>query len=431
MLDIRQIARAPGEWRRRLARRGAAAGLDEALAIDARRRALIKRADDLRHEKSATEKAMRTADKTGPEFAEFRERMRDMGAEVKGVAAEQDEVEARLTALMLSIPNAPDDAIPDGKSEADNVVLRTWGDPPSIPEARAHWDIAQQHGWLDPEAGAKVAGARFPVYLGNLARLERAMMNLMLDLHTTQHGYTEVIPPFLVNEDSMRGTGQFPKFRADAFLVGAEEHGELKSAGLVLVPTAEVPLTNLHREEILDAADLPRRYTAFTPCFRREAGGYGRDTRGLIRVHQFQKVELVQIVLPEESEAAHEQLTGHAEAVLQALELPYRVVDLCAGDVSFASRRTYDLEVWLPGQGEYREISSCSNCGDYQARRARIRYRPGKGEKARLAHTLNGSGVALGRAVVAVLENGQQPDGSVRLPEALVPYMGGIESLPA
>ncbi len=432
MLDIRQIAHAPDEWRRRLARRGAAEGLDEALRTDARRRELIQRADQLRHDKSETEKAMRTADKQGPEFAEFRDRMRSVGAEVKSVANEQKEVEARLADLMLTIPNAPDDVIPDGKTDADNKVLRKWGEPRALDfEARAHWDIAEAHGWLDMEAGAKVAGARFPVYRGPLARLERALCNLMLDLHTTQHGYTEILPPFMVNEASMQGTGQFPKFRTDAFLVAAEDDGELKAQNLVLVPTAEVPLTNLHRDEILDAGALPVQYTAFTPCFRREAGGYGRDTRGLIRVHQFQKVELVHIVRPEESEAALETLIGNAEAVLQALELPYQVVDLCAGDVSFASRRTYDLEVWLPGQAEYREISSCSNCGDYQARRAKIRYRPAPGEKARLAHTLNGSGLALGRTVVAVLENGQQADGTVKLPAALVPYMGGLTSIPA
>lgn len=431
MLDIRQIAHAPDEWRRRLARRGAAEGLDEALRTDARRRALIQRADQLRQDKSAAESAMRTADKKGPDFAEFRDRMRAVGAEVKAVADEQKAVEARLADLMLTIPNAPDDVIPDGATDADNVVLRRWGEPGTFDfEPKAHWDLAERHGWLDMEAGAKIAGARFPVYRGALARLERALCNLMLDLHTTKHGYTEILPPFMVNEASMEGTGQFPKFRADAFLVAAEEDGELKAQNLVLVPTAEVPLTNLHRDEILDADALPIRYTAFTPCFRREAGGYGRDTRGLIRVHQFQKVELVHIVHPDRSEAALETLVGHAEAVMQALELPYQVVDLCAGDVSFPSRRTYDIEVWLPGQGAYREISSCSNCGDYQARRAKIRYRPAVGEKPQLAHTLNGSGVALGRAVVAVLENGQQADGSVKLPAALVPYMGGLTSIP-
>ncbi len=431
MLDIRKIAQAPEEWRRRLARRGADAGLDRALALDVRRRELIQRADGLRHDKSVTQKAMGSADKSGPEFAEFRDRMRGVSAEIKAAADEQKQVEADLAALMLTLPNAPDDAIPDGATEAENAVLRTWGEPGVYDFAPLpHWDLAAKHGWLDPEAGAKVAGARFPVYRGALARLERALMNLMLDLHTTQHGYTEILPPFVVNEDAMQGTGQFPKFRSDAFLVAAEVEGELTSQNLVLIPTAEVPLTNLHRGDILEVEALPVRYTAFTPCFRREAGGYGRDNRGLIRVHQFQKVELVHIVRPEESEAALLALVGHSEAVLQALELPYRVVDLCAGDVSFASRRTCDLEVWLPGQDEYREISSCSSCGDFQARRARIRYRPGPGEKPRLVHTLNGSGVALGRAVVAVLENGQQADGSVRIPKALVPYMGGLESIP-
>jgi seryl-tRNA synthetase len=282
-----------------------------------------------------------------------------------------------------------------------------------------HWTLGERLGILDFERAAKVTGARFTVYRGAGARLERALISFMLDLHTAEHGYTEILPPFMVNAESMRGTGQFPKFREEAF--------EMEKDGYYLVPTAEVPVTNLHRDEILDGSALPLCYTAYTPCFRREAGSYGKDTRGLIRQHQFNKVELVQFVAPEDSERGHEALTRHAEEVLRRLGLHYRVVDLCAGDLGFSAARTYDLEVWLPGQKTYREISSCSNFRDFQARRAAIRYRAEAGKKPALLHTLNGSGLAVGRTVVALLENGQQADGRVRIPEALRPYMGGLE----
>ncbi len=423
MLDIREIGRDPEGWRARLCRRGDVPGLDEVLALDERRRALIQEVDGLRNKRTVTSKGMAgVADKKSAEFAALRDEMRAVGDRIKAIEAEQKEVQEALYAKALVLPNVPEEGAPDGTSEADNPVVRTWGKPTRFEfEPKAHWDLAEPKGWLDFEAGAKVAKTRFPVYRGALARLERALWNLMLDLHTTEHGYTEILPPFLVAEHSMVGTGQFPKFREDAFTVDGGE--------LVLVPTAEVPLTNLHREEILEADTLPRRYTAFTPCFRKEAGGYGRDTRGLIRVHQFQKVEMVHITTPEDSEASLQAMVGHAAAVLEKLELPFRIVDLCTGDLGFGAKRTFDLEVWLPGQGEYREISSCSNCGDFQARRAMIRYRPEPGAKPRLCHTLNGSGLAVGRTVVAVLENYQREDGSVAVPKALQGYMGGLTEL--
>ena len=424
MLDIRAIRRDPEAFARQLARRGGDVSLEPLLDLDARRRELIGRADTLRHDKSVTEKGMRTADKSSPEFATFRDQMRAVAQEIKTVAEAQRAVDEELGAMLLTLPNVPDDAVPDGTDESMNSVIRLHGEKPAFDfEPKAHDDLARALGLLDFERAAKISGARFAVYMGALARLERALISFMLDLHTDQHGYTEVLPPFLVNHDSMRGTGQFPKFTDDAFL--------LERDGLALIPTAEVPVTNLHRDEILQTEELPRKYTAYTPCFRREAGAYGRDTRGLIRQHQFQKVELVQFVAPEDSPAAHEALTTAAEEILKRLGLHYRVVDLCAGDLGFTAARTYDLEVWLPGQGAYREISSCSNFRDFQARRAAIRYRAPNQKKPQLVHTLNGSGLAVGRTVVAILENFQRADGTVSVPPALAPYMGGIEILTA
>lgn len=424
MLDIRAIRRDPDAFAQRLARRGSDVSLDPLLELDTQRRDLIGRADALRHDKSVTEKGMRSADKSSPEFAAFRDQMRAVAQEIKAVADAQKTVDEKLEAMLLTLPNIPNDAVPDGTDESMNAVIRVVGEKPSFDfEPKAHDDVARDLGLLDFERAAKISGARFAVYMGALARLERALISFMLDLHTGEHGYTEVLPPFLVNHDSMRGTGQFPKFTEDAFL--------LERDGLALIPTAEVPVTNLHRDEIFDTDALPCRYTAYTPCFRREAGAYGRDTRGLIRQHQFQKVELVQFVAPEDSPAAHEALTAAAEKVLVQLGLHYRVVDLCAGDLGFSAARTYDLEVWLPGQGAYREISSCSNFGDFQARRAAIRYRAPDQKKPQLVHTLNGSGLAVGRTVVAILENFQQADGTVNVPSVLVPYMGGVEILSA
>ena len=418
MLDVRQIDRDPEGFQRRLARRGGDLSLAPLTALSQKRRELIARGDTLRHEKGQTERSMKSADRKSEEFARFRDQMRAVAQEIKALSAALSETEAELSALALQLPNLPDDGCPDGTSEEDNRVCRTFGEAPSFDfEAQDHHTIGETLGYLDFERAAKISGSRFCVLRGPLAQLERALAQFMLDCHCEEHGYLELLPPTLVNRDSMQGTGQFPKFEEDAFCLDRD--------GLVLIPTAEVPVTNYHRDEIIDGETLPLRYTALTSCFRREAGSYGRDTRGLIRQHQFQKVELVQFTRPEESDAALEALTGHAESILQRLGLHYRVVELCAGDLGFSAAKTYDLEVWLPSQGTYREISSCSNFRDFQARRAAIRYRAAAGEKPKLLHTLNGSGLAVGRTLVAVLENYQRADGSVEIPEALRPYMRG------
>lgn len=422
MLDIRLLAQDPENFARRLARRGTGVDLDPIFALDRRRRELIQRGDELRHRKGKAEEAMKTANKQSPEFAAFRDEMRTVASEIKVIEESLKEVEALLDDRALYLPNLPDDAVPDGAGPEDNPVVRTWGEKPVFPEGFTpleHDVLGEKLGLLDFVRAVKVTGARFTVYRGAAARLERALISFMLDLHTTEHGYTEILPPFMVNATSMTGTGQFPKFREEAF--------EMEKDGFFLVPTAEVPVTNLHRDEIFEPGTLPVKYAAYTPCFRREAGSYGKDTRGLIRQHQFNKVELVQFAAPEDSSRAHEELTSHAEEVLKRLGLHYRVVDLCAGDLGNASARTYDLEVWLPGQNAYREISSCSNFRDFQSRRAAIRYRAEAGRKPALAHTLNGSGLAVGRTVVAVIENYQTPDGRIRVPEVLRPYMRNAE----
>jgi seryl-tRNA synthetase len=424
MLDIRDIRKKPEVYIKQLARRVGEAGLTEVLALDVQRRELIVEADRLRQTKGETERGMRTADKQSPEFKVFCEQMREVAARIKVVAERQREVEEQLDQLVLRIPNVPDDAVPDGTDESGNVIVYHWGEKPQLDFVpQPHWEVGGALGLLDFEAAAKISGARFAVYRGALARLERALISFMLDHHTSSHGYTEILPPYLVHPRAMEGTGQFPKFKEDAFV--------LEKDNLVLIPTAEVPLTNLHREEILDEGSLPIRYAAYTPCFRREAGAYGRDTRGLIRQHQFQKVELVQFVEPGQSDTALEALTGHAESILQILGLHYRRVDLCAGDLGFSATRTFDLEVWLPSQDAYREISSCSNFRDFQARRAAIRYRKAGEKKPQLVHTLNGSGLAVGRTVVAILENYQRVDGTVGVPKALQSYMGGLEVITA
>ena len=367
--------------------------------------------------------------KGSPEQTALRERARALGEEAKGFDAKRAEAEAEIEGLLLRIPNLPDASVPAGRDERDNVVVSTWGEKPAMEfTARDHHEVGEALGILDFERGSKLSGPRFTVLWGLGAALERALVSFMLDLQVHTHGYTEVYPPFLVKGDALRGTGQLPKFEADLFKIAGNEE---RAYDLYLIPTAEVPVTNLHGGEILEGDTLPRRYTAFTPCFRAEAGSYGRDTRGLIRQHQFDKVELVQLTRPEDSDAALESLTGHAEEVLRRLGLHYRKVLLCAGDMSPSSRKTYDLEVWLPGQSAYREISSCSNFGDYQARRAGLRYRPAGDAKAkpRLVHTLNGSGLAIGRTLVAILEQYQQADGSVVVPEALRPYLRGVERI--
>ena len=418
MLDIKAIRKDPSTFAFGLARRGGDANLGPVLDLDERRRALIVEGDQLRNEKSTAEKGMRTVDRNSPEFDQFRGQMKAISGRIKAIADEQNDVDAQQRALLLSVPNVPSADCPDGQSETDNRVLRVVGTPEGKEfDVVAHDVFATEKGLLDQERAAKISGARFSVYRGALAKLERGLIQFMLDIHTEEHGYEELLPPFVVNETSMIGTGQFPKFKDDAFL--------LERDGMVLIPTAEVPVTNFHRDEILDEASLPARYTAYTPCFRREAGSYGRDTRGLIRQHQFQKVELVQFVRPSDGPTALEELTAHAETILQKLELPYRVVDLCAGDLGFTAERTFDLEVWVPSQGCYREISSCSLFGDFQSRRANIRYRPNGEKKTQFLSTINGSGLAVGRTVVAILENHQTKDGNVVIPSALRPYMGG------
>jgi seryl-tRNA synthetase len=332
------------------------------------------------------------------------------------------EIEARFEQFMLTLPNLPNPSVTIGKTSDDNKEIRRWGEPPTFDfPAKNHWEIGEELGILDFARAAKIAGARFTLYKGAGARLERALINFMLDLHTDEHGYKEMIPPTLANRAALTGTGNLPKFEEDLFRIESPEY--------FLIPTAEVPLTNVHRDETLDREDLPVKYTAFTLCFRREAGSYGKDVRGLIRQHQFNKVEMVKFTEPETSYDELESMVQNAEEVLKRLKLPYRVVELCTGDMGFASAKTYDLEVWLPGQNAYREISSCSNCEDFQARRANIRYRRDKKAKPIFVHTLNGSGLAVGRTLVAILENYQQKDGSVAIPEALSPYMGGLERI--
>jgi len=389
--------------------------------LDERRRTLLTESETLKALKnSVSEEIAKIKDKST--VKDKIAGMKEVSAKIKVLDDELKTVEEAFGALLMTIPNLPHPTTPVGRSEEDNVVVRSWGTPPAFAfDAKAHWDIGEALGILDFERAAKITGARFCLSKGAGARLERALISFMLDLHTTEHGYTEVLPPFMVNRASMTGTGQLPKFEEDLF--------RLVDPDFFLIPTAEVPVTNIHRDEILKKSELPISYTAYTPCFRREAGSHGKDTRGLIRQHQFNKVELVKFVHPEDSQSELEKLTGHAEKVLQLLELPYRVLALCSGDIGFSSCKTYDLEVWLPGQGLYREISSCSSFGDFQARRAAIRFREEEKSKPEFVHTLNGSGLAVGRTLVAILENYQQADGSVIIPAVLRPYMGGMERI--
>jgi seryl-tRNA synthetase len=390
--------------------------------LDGRRKALQTALDEQRARRNAANERMARLDKKSPEFAAARDELRELSQQIKASEGEEAALAAELDAQLMVIPNAPHASVPDGAGEEANPVHSVWGERPSYGfEPRPHWEIGEALGILDFEAGGKISGARFTVLRGAGARLTRALMSFMLDLHTSR-GYREVWPPALVRRHAMEGTGQLPKFEADAFKTAGDSE-------YFLAPTAEVPVTNLHREEILDGERLPIRYCAYTPCFRAEAGSYGKDTRGLIRQHQFDKVEIVKLVAPETSYDELEALRFDAEEVLRRLGLHYRVVTLCTGDLGFAAAKTYDLEVWLPGQGAYREISSCSNFEDFQARRAKIRYRPAAGDKPRFVHTLNGSGLAIGRTIVAILEQGQQADGSVRIPEALRPYLGGAEAI--
>ncbi len=421
MLDPKLLRNDLEGTARALARRGYALDTARFATLEERRKRLQVQADELRNERNTRSKAIGRAKAAGEDVAPLLAEVADLGDRLKAAEAELATVQEELEAALYDLPNLLDASVPDGADENANLEVRRWGEPRSFeftPKDHVDLDL------LDFEAAAKISGARFAVMRGAVARLHRALIQFMLDLHTREHGYTEIYAPYIVNGQSLVGTGQLPKFRADLFALEGEQD-------FYLIPTAEVPVTNLVRDEILPAEQLPLRMTGHTPCFRSEAGSYGKDTRGMIRQHQFEKVELVQVVRHQDSMAALEELTGHAERVLQLLELPYRVMLLCSGDTGQAAMKTYDLEVWLPGQQRYREISSCSNCGDYQARRMLARWRNPETGKPELVHTLNGSGVAAGRALVAVLENYQQADGSVIVPAALRPWMGGTERIPA
>ena len=400
---------------RRLADRGFHLDVEEFRSLDARRRAAVTEAEQLRARRNAQSQEIGRLKKAGQDTAALQAEVRALGDRIAELEEQAKALDEEFRAKLAAVPNVPHESVPAGASSDDNVEIKRWGAPREFPfEPKAHWDLGPQLGILDFERAAKITGARFALYMGAGAKLERALINFMLDLHTREHGYTEVLPPFLVNSASLFGTGQLPKFAADLF--------KCENFDFWLIPTAEVPVTNIYRDETLDGDALPIRYCAFTPCFRSEAGSYGRDVRGIIRQHQFQKVELVNFTRPEQSYEELERLTESAEHVLERLGLPYRRVVLCTGDMGFASAKTYDLEVWMPGQGTFREISSCSNFESFQARRAGIRYRTGKG-KSDYAHTLNGSGLAVGRTWVAVVENYQQVDGSIVIPEALRPYL--------
>jgi len=420
MLDARLLRSDPAAVAANLARRGFVLDVERFRVLEERRKVAQVAADETRSARNAHAKKVGTAKGKGEDVTALIEEGNALARKLEGLDKELATVQAEFDELVLGLPNMLHESVPDGRDESSNVEVRRWGTPREFEYTPLdHVAIGDRLAQMDFEAAGRISGARFVVLKGGLARLHRALIQYMLDLHTSQHGYTEVYAPYLVARQSLVGTGQLPKFEADLFRVVSGE------SEFFLIPTAEVPVTNLARESILEANTLPRKYAAHTPCFRSEAGSYGKDTRGMIRQHQFEKVELVQVVRPEDSYAALEELTGHAEQVLQGLGLPYRVVALCSGDVGFGSAKTYDIEVWLPGQQKYREISSCSNCEAFQARRMQARWRNPATGKPEPVHTLNGSGVAVGRALVAVLENYQQADGSVRVPDALKPYMGG------
>jgi len=422
MLDIRLFRDNLEGLKQMLKNRGYDYPIEEVASLDEERRRILVEVEELKAERNRGSKEVAEAKAKGIDVTHLKERMKSIGAKIKELDEKLSKVEKELEEHLLRIPNWPHASVPIGPDETYNVEIRRWGKPKEFGfEPKAHWEIGENLGILDFQRGVMLAESRFTVLVGLGAKLERALINFMLDLHTTEHGFKEVEPPFLVNSETMQGTGQLPKFAEDLYSCTGED--------LWLIPTAEVPLTNMHRGEILSESSLPLYYTAYTPCFRREAGSHGRDVRGMLRQHQFDKVELVKICTPEKSYEELESLTQAAERVLQLLELPYRVVCLSTGDMGFAASKTYDLEVWLPSQGKYREISSCSNCEDFQARRMNMRYKPQEGGKSRFVHTLNGSGVAVGRCLIAIMENYQQEDGSFIIPEVLRPYMGGIERI--
>ena len=418
MLDIKRLREDFDNVKAAVERRGKGDfGIDNVMVFDEKRRSILAEVEQMKNLQKIESKKIPQMKKNGEDTTALMEEMKELSDKIRVLDEQVSEAEANLKDALLNVPNTPHPTVPDGKDDQDNVELRKWGEPTSFDfEPKAHWDIGEDLDILDFERAAKLSGTRFTVYKGLGARLERSVINFMLNLHTEEHGFTEILPPFMVGRAAMTGTGQLPKFEDDMFYVPAKDH--------FLIPTAEVPVTNLRAGEILDGADLPIYYTAYTPCFRKEAGSAGRDTRGLIRQHQFNKVELVKFANPDNSYEELESLTHAAEEVLQILNIPYRVVKLSAGDLGFSSAMTYDIEVWMPSYGRYVEISSCSNFEDYQARRANIRFRREPKGKAEFVHTLNGSGLAVGRTVAAILENYQQADGSVKVPEALVKYMG-------
>jgi seryl-tRNA synthetase len=422
MLEIKLVRENLELVKTAMQHRGTAFDWEAFQVHDSRRKSILFDLEELRRQRNRVSDQVAQMKRDGENADAIIAKMREVSTTIKGMEKELADSESAIDEMIMGLPNIPHASVPVGKDEADNPLVKTVGEPTAFTFApKAHWTIGEALGILDFTRAAKIAGARFPLYLGLGARLERALINFMLDLHTGEHGYKEVLPPFIVNRKTMTGTGQLPKFAEDLF--------KLEGLDYFLIPTAEVPVTNIYQEEVLSDAQLPVYYTAYTPCFRSEAGSYGKDTRGLIRQHQFNKVELVKFTRPESSYDELETLLDNAETVLRRLELPYRVIDLCTGDIGFSAAKTYDIEVWMPAQGVYREISSCSNFEDFQARRANIRFKE-KGKKGtHLVHTLNGSGLAVGRTLAALLENCQQEDGSVVIPEALRPYMGGMEAI--
>ncbi len=422
MLDLKFVRTHLDQIQQMLEARGYDLDMSKFKDVDEKRRMLITHLEELRHRRNTVSQEIANLKKRGEDASKLIAEMKEVSSEIKNMEKEVVEYEEELQNLLMVIPNIPHESVPVGQDETDNTVVRTWGDKKEMDfEPLPHWEIGENLGILDFACAAKLAGARFALYRGLGAKLERALINFMLEIHTREHGYLEILPPFMVNRACMTGTGQLPKFEEDLFKIEGWDY--------FLIPTAEVPVTNIHREEVLTEDQLPISYVSYTPCFRSEAGSYGKDTRGLIRQHQFNKVELVKFTRPEESWEQLEILTRNAEEILRRLKLHYRVVCLCTGDLGFSAAKTYDLEVWLPGQGLYREISSCSNFTDFQARRAGIRYKKKGAKGTTLVHTLNGSGLAVGRTVVAILENYQQADGTVVVPEALREYMGGVEKI--
>lgn len=426
MLDLKFIKTNLEQVKNGMERRRANIDFSSLLDSDTKRKKLLQEIEALRHKRNTVSDEIAKIKKAKGDADDLIKEMRDVSETVKTLDKDLSEVEQSIKEFLISIPNLPHEDVPQGKDDTENRLERTIGEPKSFYfTPKAHWDLGENLGILDLARAAKLTGARFPLYVGNGARLERALINFMLDIHITDHGYTETLPPFIVNKQTMTGTGQLPKFEEDLF--------KLKGWDYYLIPTSEVPMTNIYANEIMDEAMLPAKFTAYTPCFRSEAGSYGRDTKGLIRQHQFNKVELVKLTTPESSFEELESLLANAEKILKLLDLPYQVVTLCTGDLGFSATKTYDIEVWMPGQadgkGKYREISSCSNCLDFQARRANIRFRRKDAKKPEFVHTLNGSGLAVGRTFAAILENYQQSDGTIVIPDALVPYMGGQKEI--